>query len=166
MPLLSPVSQQPANASTNFWTNLYLVVVLPFRLTKAFLLLCCSHRVVIACACLVLFPVFIFTTLVSSLIASVLNHMVFHSTSQIHRTPFPSSSSSSSSASSSASHNSSAMDEDNSDRESTEYPRDDMDYWLQRCSICFEAQLDLCLEYCRDQYCLDCFRRYAFPFRI
>ncbi|ORY92221.1 hypothetical protein BCR43DRAFT_446226 [Syncephalastrum racemosum] len=36
-----------------------------------------------------------------------------------------------------------------------------MDYWLQRCSICFDAQLDLCLEYCRDQYCLDCFRRYV-----
>ncbi|KAI7855658.1 hypothetical protein BDC45DRAFT_505572 [Circinella umbellata] len=36
-----------------------------------------------------------------------------------------------------------------------------MDYWLQRCSICFDAQLDLCLEYCRDQYCLECFRRYV-----
>ncbi|KAI9317515.1 hypothetical protein BX666DRAFT_2026790 [Dichotomocladium elegans] len=36
-----------------------------------------------------------------------------------------------------------------------------MEYWMQRCSICFEAQLDLCLEYCRDQFCLDCFRRYV-----
>ncbi|KAL0089479.1 hypothetical protein J3Q64DRAFT_1636422 [Phycomyces blakesleeanus] len=35
-----------------------------------------------------------------------------------------------------------------------------MDYWLERCSICFDARLELCLDHCRDQYCLDCFRRY------
>ncbi|KAI8077856.1 uncharacterized protein BX664DRAFT_353690 [Halteromyces radiatus] len=36
-----------------------------------------------------------------------------------------------------------------------------MEYWLQRCSICFDAPLDFCLEYCRDQYCMDCFERYV-----
>ena len=36
---------------------------------------------------------------------------------------------------------------------------DEMDYWLQRCSICFDSQLDLCLDYCRDQFCIDCFER-------
>ncbi|ORX99710.1 hypothetical protein K493DRAFT_257031 [Basidiobolus meristosporus CBS 931.73] len=37
----------------------------------------------------------------------------------------------------------------------------DIEYWLQRCSICFDAQLDFCLDYCRDQYCRDCFKRYV-----
>lgn len=31
----------------------------------------------------------------------------------------------------------------------------------QRCSICFEAQLDFCLERCRDQFCRECFSRYV-----
>lgn len=34
-----------------------------------------------------------------------------------------------------------------------------MDYWMQRCSICFDAPLDLCLEFCGDQYCNECFQR-------
>jgi len=38
---------------------------------------------------------------------------------------------------------------------------EDMEYWLQRCSICFDAQLDFCLEYCRDQFCYDCFEKYV-----
>jgi hypothetical protein len=38
-------------------------------------------------------------------------------------------------------------------------PQDDLSYWMERCSICFDARLDLCLDYCRDQYCLDCFQR-------
>ncbi|CAB4487617.1 unnamed protein product [Rhizophagus irregularis] len=37
----------------------------------------------------------------------------------------------------------------------------DIEYWLQRCSICFDAQLDFCLEVCRDQFCRDCFQRYV-----
>ncbi|CAJ0851038.1 13812_t:CDS:2 [Entrophospora sp. SA101] len=28
----------------------------------------------------------------------------------------------------------------------------DIEYWLQRCSICFDAQLDFCLDLCRDQF--------------
>jgi hypothetical protein len=36
---------------------------------------------------------------------------------------------------------------------------DDMQQWLERCSICFESKLDLCLDYCRDQFCLDCFQK-------
>ncbi|KAF9357695.1 hypothetical protein BGX26_003273 [Mortierella sp. AD094] len=37
----------------------------------------------------------------------------------------------------------------------------EMEYWLQRCSICFDARLDFCLEFCRDQFCRDCFQRYV-----
>ncbi|CAG8718629.1 9508_t:CDS:2, partial [Acaulospora morrowiae] len=37
----------------------------------------------------------------------------------------------------------------------------DIEYWLQRCSICFDAQLDFCLDLCRDQFCRDCFQRYV-----
>ncbi|KAF9111136.1 hypothetical protein BGX27_005344 [Mortierella sp. AM989] len=37
----------------------------------------------------------------------------------------------------------------------------EMEYWLQRCSICFDARLDFCLELCRDQFCRDCFQRYV-----
>lgn len=36
---------------------------------------------------------------------------------------------------------------------------DDMQQWLERCSICFESKLDLCLDYCRDQFCLNCFQK-------
>ncbi|KAI9258680.1 hypothetical protein EDC94DRAFT_521505 [Helicostylum pulchrum] len=36
-----------------------------------------------------------------------------------------------------------------------------MQQWLERCSICFESKLDLCLDYCRDQFCLDCFQKYV-----
>lgn len=36
---------------------------------------------------------------------------------------------------------------------------DEMQQWLERCSICFESKLDLCLDYCRDQFCLDCFQK-------
>ncbi|OZJ03323.1 hypothetical protein BZG36_04231 [Bifiguratus adelaidae] len=40
-------------------------------------------------------------------------------------------------------------------------PRLELEYWLQRCSICFDRRLDLCLEFCKDQFCRDCFRRYV-----
>ncbi|KAI8968370.1 hypothetical protein BDF20DRAFT_827849 [Mycotypha africana] len=33
--------------------------------------------------------------------------------------------------------------------------------FLERCSICFDSKLDFCLEKCRDQFCLDCFRKYV-----
>ncbi|CAG8580728.1 5481_t:CDS:2 [Paraglomus brasilianum] len=38
----------------------------------------------------------------------------------------------------------------------------DVEYWLQRCSICFDAQLDFCLDFCRDQFCRECFQRSGF----
>ncbi|KAL9558065.1 hypothetical protein MBANPS3_001088 [Mucor bainieri] len=38
---------------------------------------------------------------------------------------------------------------------------DDLNRYLERCSICFDSKLDLCLEYCRDQFCLECFQRYV-----
>ncbi|KAH7046137.1 hypothetical protein BKA57DRAFT_395980 [Linnemannia elongata] len=37
----------------------------------------------------------------------------------------------------------------------------EMEYYLQRCSICFDSQLDFCLEMCRDQFCRDCFQKYV-----
>jgi len=37
----------------------------------------------------------------------------------------------------------------------------DLYYFQQRCSICFDAQLDFCLERCRDQFCRACFSRYV-----
>ncbi|KAI8384908.1 uncharacterized protein BYT42DRAFT_564019 [Radiomyces spectabilis] len=75
---------------------------------------------------------------------------------------YHSSSSNSSNSLSSSNYRSSSstslpLEEDSED----DYPdQEEMDYWLQRCSICFEARLDLCLELCRDQYCLECFQRY------
>ncbi|KAL1922727.1 uncharacterized protein VTP21DRAFT_9103 [Calcarisporiella thermophila] len=39
--------------------------------------------------------------------------------------------------------------------------RERLEYWMQRCSICFDAQLDLCLTFCRDQFCEECFKRYV-----
>lgn len=37
---------------------------------------------------------------------------------------------------------------------------DQVEYWVERCSICFESRLDFYLPRCRDQYCLDCFSKY------
>ncbi|CEP08598.1 hypothetical protein [Parasitella parasitica] len=36
---------------------------------------------------------------------------------------------------------------------------DDLNRYLERCSICFDSKLDMCLEYCRDQFCIECFQR-------
>jgi hypothetical protein len=36
---------------------------------------------------------------------------------------------------------------------------DELNQWQERCSICFESKLDLCLGYCRDQFCIDCFQQ-------
>lgn len=38
---------------------------------------------------------------------------------------------------------------------------DDIQQWLERCSICFESKLDLCLDFCKDQFCLNCFQKYV-----
>ncbi|CAO3667730.1 unnamed protein product [Umbelopsis vinacea] len=34
---------------------------------------------------------------------------------------------------------------------------DDMNFWLQRCSICLDSKFSLFLDSCRDQFCADCF---------
>ncbi|KAG0257090.1 E3 ubiquitin-protein ligase arih2 [Mortierella polycephala] len=57
-------------------------------------------------------------------------------------------------------------DDDEEDRQSDDGSEVDPGYneieiWLQRCSICFDARLDFCLEFCRDQFCRDCFQRYV-----
>jgi hypothetical protein len=38
---------------------------------------------------------------------------------------------------------------------------DDMNFWLQRCSICLDSKFSLFLDSCRDQFCADCFARYV-----
>ncbi|CAO3594623.1 unnamed protein product [Absidia cylindrospora] len=53
------------------------------------------------------------------------------------------------------------MEEDSDMEGSFDEAEEQMEYWLQRCSICFDSPLDLCLEYCRDQYCGECFQRYV-----
>ncbi|KAJ9051902.1 hypothetical protein DSO57_1039416 [Entomophthora muscae] len=37
----------------------------------------------------------------------------------------------------------------------------EVEYWMHRCSICFDANQELCLNRCRDQFCRDCFNRYV-----
>ncbi|KAI9591998.1 hypothetical protein BDF19DRAFT_388894 [Syncephalis fuscata] len=37
---------------------------------------------------------------------------------------------------------------------------DTMEYWQERCSICFDKKLEFCLQPCRDQFCFECFQRY------
>ncbi|RCI05330.1 hypothetical protein CU098_005068 [Rhizopus stolonifer] len=50
--------------------------------------------------------------------------------------------------------------EDSSVASSSYADQDEMEHFMNRCSICFDAQLDFCLEYCKDQYCLECFQKY------
>ncbi|OBZ88239.1 E3 ubiquitin-protein ligase dbl4 [Choanephora cucurbitarum] len=38
---------------------------------------------------------------------------------------------------------------------------DNVQKYIEGCSICFERKLDFCLEYCRDQFCTDCFQKYV-----
>ena len=45
------------------------------------------------------------------------------------------------------------QDEEEDDEE------EDIQKWSERCSICFDAKLYLCLDYCRDQFCLSCFQK-------
>lgn len=49
------------------------------------------------------------------------------------------------------------------DEDTAEYMGgDDMNFWLQRCSICLDSKFSLFLDSCRDQFCADCFARYSF----
>ncbi|KAI8340378.1 hypothetical protein EDC96DRAFT_611180 [Choanephora cucurbitarum] len=50
--------------------------------------------------------------------------------------------------------------EDSSVASSSYEDQNEMEHFMNRCSICFDAQLDFCLEYCKDQYCIDCFQKY------
>ncbi|CAO3662408.1 unnamed protein product [Rhizopus stolonifer] len=49
-------------------------------------------------------------------------------------------------------------DEDSSVASS--YEEDQMEAFIDRCSICFDSEHDLCVESCRDQFCIECFRKY------
>lgn len=122
------------------------------------------YRLLVAAICIFLFPFFILSTLVSGILGLIINRMVH---------PHTNAASSGGGAAAAATTTTTATltsateDDDrhhnhihhDDDDDEDDDPQDNMEYWLQRCSICFEAQLDLCLDYCRDQYCLDCFRR-------
>lgn len=38
---------------------------------------------------------------------------------------------------------------------------DNVEYWLQKCSICFDNNYDFYFDGCRDQFCYSCFDRYV-----
>ncbi|CAO3696400.1 unnamed protein product [Rhizopus stolonifer] len=38
---------------------------------------------------------------------------------------------------------------------------DSMEAFADRCSICFDAQYDMCLKECKDQFCFECFEKYV-----
>ncbi|KAM3579192.1 hypothetical protein VKS41_008412 [Umbelopsis sp. WA50703] len=46
------------------------------------------------------------------------------------------------------------------DEDPSDYLGEDMNFWLQRCSICLDSKFSLFLDSCRDQFCSDCFARY------
>ncbi|KAI9314401.1 hypothetical protein BX666DRAFT_1966224 [Dichotomocladium elegans] len=145
MPSSSPDQTRPSSLVV------ILLGLLPLRLIRSLLF---NHRLFVGLICLCLFPVFLFTTLVSSFLGLVINHIAYHH----HSRPSSPSSRRAASIPSSPTSSSPHMDDRSTSRS---YGQNDMDYWLQRCSICFEAQLDLCLDFCRDQYCLECFSRYV-----
>ncbi|RKP21592.1 hypothetical protein ROZALSC1DRAFT_20401 [Rozella allomycis CSF55] len=41
-----------------------------------------------------------------------------------------------------------------------------MDYFVERCSICFDRMLDIQLSPCRDQFCSVCFNKYLFMYYL
>jgi hypothetical protein len=45
------------------------------------------------------------------------------------------------------------------DEDPSDYLGEDMNFWLQRCSICLDSKFSLFLDSCRDQFCSDCFAR-------
>lgn len=50
-------------------------------------------------------------------------------------------------------------DEDEKKGRFGDTPSMEVEYWMYRCSICFDANQELCLNRCRDQFCRDCFNR-------
>ncbi|KAJ1975662.1 hypothetical protein H4R35_003045 [Dimargaris xerosporica] len=54
-------------------------------------------------------------------------------------------------------------DQPRASSKSTPYPLDDQQWLdlLHKCSICFDAPLDICLYRCGDQFCRACFERYV-----
>lgn len=129
------------------------------------------YRLLVAAICIFLFPFFILSTLVSGILGLIINRMVHPHTNAASSggggaaaATTTTTTASLTSATEDHHHNNHNHihhhdDDDDDDDDDNDDPQDNMEYWLQRCSICFEAQLDLCLDYCRDQYCLDCFRR-------
>lgn len=124
------------------------------------------YRLLVTAICIFLFPFFILSTLVSGILGLIINRMVHPHTNAASSggaaaaaaTTTTTATLTSATTEDDDRHHNNHIHHDDDDDDDDD-PQDNMEYWLQRCSICFEAQLDLCLDYCRDQYCLDCFRR-------
>lgn len=121
------------------------------------------YRLLVAAICIFLFPFFILSTLVSGILGLIINRMVHPHTNAASSSPNGGAATTTTTTLTSATEE---QDRHYQDEDDEDDPQDNMEYWLQRCSICFEAQLDLCLDYCRDQYCLDCFRRQVHAFYL
>lgn len=127
-----------------FIDYLYRVFVLtPISVVKSY----SRHPISISCLFIFLFPVYLLLQLAISVIKYLnrlpaLNHIINYVIGD------------DSSKSSSAHFSTLGQHEDDDE--------DDMQQWLERCSICFESKLDLCLDFCKDQFCLPCFQKYVF----
>ncbi|KAG0762809.1 hypothetical protein G6F57_001583 [Rhizopus arrhizus] len=52
------------------------------------------------------------------------------------------------------------MYQEDDDSVASSFEEDQMEAFIDRCSICFDSEHDLCVESCRDQFCLECFTKY------
>lgn len=127
-----------------FIDYLYRVFVLtPISIVKSY----SRHPISISCLFIFLFPIYLLLQLAVSVIKYLnrlpaLNHIINYVIGDDN-------------GKSSSAHFSTLRQHEDEDEE------DDMQQWLERCSICFESKLDLCLDFCKDQFCLPCFQKYA-----
>lgn len=125
-----------------FIDYLYRVFILtPISIVKNY----SRHPISISCIFIFLFPVYLLLQLIVSIIKYMhrlptLNHIINYIIGDDGNKP-------------TARFNNHRHHEDDDD--------DDMQQWLERCSICFESKLDLCLDFCKDQFCLQCFQKYV-----
>lgn len=127
-----------------FIDYLYRVFVLtPISIVKSY----SRHPISISCLFIFLFPIYLLLQLAVSVIKYLnrlpaLNHIINYVIGDDN-------------GKSSSAHFSTLRQHEDEDEE------DDMQQWLERCSICFESKLDLCLDFCKDQFCLPCFQKYV-----